>query len=202
MKTNTELYAEAKETLPESNKPETLLGPAIHHSVAALVATPNQAEEAIDALKRVGFTAGEISFLYSDSEGIHTLFHVNSTKAPEGATVGAGSGGVLGGIAGLLLGLGALTIPGIGPFVAAGPIMTALSGAAVGGALGGLGGYLVGLGIPEYEAKLYVGKLTEGNMLIVVHCEADMAKLRTARASLASVKATDISTTIPIPLPE
>lgn len=170
-------------------------------AVSALVSTPNQAEDAIDRLRLAGFVASDISFLYSDSDGTNTLFHVNSTKAPEGTVAGGSAVGLVGGVAGFLVGMGALTIPGLGPFVAAGPVMTALSGAAVGAAVGGLGGCLVGLGLPEYEAKLYAGKVTEGNMLIVVHCDDDPAKQILARSVLEAVKAHDISTTAPVSVP-
>jgi hypothetical protein len=168
-------------------------------SVSALVSTPACADEAIDQLKLAGFAAGDISFLYSDAQGSNSLFHVNSTKAPEGIVAGGGTGGLIGGMAGLLLGVGALTIPGLGPFIAAGPIMTALSGAALGATAGGLGGCFVGLGFPEYEAKLYAGNLTEGSMLIVVHCGNDPVKSSSARAVFESVEACGISSSIPGP---
>ena len=118
--------------------------------------------------------------LLPDNEGTRAFAHEKHTKAPEGAATGAGTGGVLGGVLGWLAGIGSLAIPGIGPFVAAGPIMAALGGAAVGATVGGLTGALVGLGIPEYEAKQYEGKLRQGNILISVHSEnsteADKAK--------------------------
>ena len=167
-------------------------------AVSALVSTPNQAEEAIDRLRQAGFIASDISFLYSDSDGTNTLFHVNSTKAPEGTVAGGSAVGLVGGVTGFLVGMGALTIPGIGPLVAAGPVMTALSGAAVGAAVGGLGGCLVGIGLPEYEAKLYAGKVSEGGMLIVVHCDNDAAKQNLARSVFEAVKAHDISITDPV----
>jgi hypothetical protein len=170
-------------------------------AVSALVSTPTQAEEAIDRLRMGGFVAGDISFLYSDSDGTNQLFHVNSTKAPEGTVAGGGAAGLVGGIAGFLVGMGALTIPGLGALVAAGPVMTALSGAAVGVAVGGLAGCLVGLGLPEYEAKLYAGKVTEGSMLIVVHCDDDHAKQVLAHGIFESLGAHDISITSPVSLP-
>jgi hypothetical protein len=169
-------------------------------AVSALVSTPVQAEKAIDQLRLAGFVASDISFLYSDSEGVNSLFHVNSTKAPEGTVAGGSAVGLVGGIAGFLVGIGALTIPGFGPLVAAGPIMTALSGAAVGAAVGGVGGCLIGLGLPEYEAKLYAGKITEGNMLIVAHCDDDPARQSSARSVFEAVNAHDISTTTPVEL--
>jgi hypothetical protein len=167
-------------------------------SASALVSTPTQAEEVIDRLKQAGFAATDISFIYSDNEGSSSLFHVNSTKAPEGTLAGGGSVGLVGGLAGLLAGMGALAIPGLGPFIAAGPIMSALSGVAVGAAVGGLGGFFVGLGFPEYEAKLYAGNLSEGNMLIVVHCNNDLAKMNIAKTVFEAVKAHGISSVKPL----
>jgi hypothetical protein len=169
-------------------------------AVSALVATPNQAEEAIDQLRLAGFVADDISFLYSDSDSSHSLFHVNSTKAPEGAVAGGSTMGAVGGIAGFLVGMGALVIPGVGPFIAAGPVMSALSGAAVGATLGGMAGGLVGLGLPEYEAKQYAGKVSEGNMLIVVHCDDDPDKQKNAYRVFESVQANDVSVTHPVPI--
>jgi hypothetical protein len=170
-------------------------------AVSALVSTPTQAEEAIDHLRQSGFGPTDISFLYSDEKGSNKLFHVNSTKAPEGTVAGGSTAGLVGGIAGFLVGMGALTIPGLGAFVAAGPILSALSGAAVGAAVGGLAGCLVGLGLPEYEAKFYAGKVNEGSMLIVVHCDDDQDKQGIARAAFELVKAHDISTTTPVSAP-
>src|SRR4030095_16587036 len=125
-----------------------------------------------------GFSSSDISVLFPDKQGTRDFAHEKNTKAPEGATTGglAGMGG--GGSLGLLAGIGALAIPGVGPLIAAGPIMGALSGAAVGGAAGGLIGALVGLGIPEYEAKRYEGKVREGNVLISVHAEDSNARKR------------------------
>lgn len=130
-----------------------------------------QAERIVDSLKNAGFGNNDISVLLSDKEGTRDFAHQKSTKAPEGAATGAGTGGVLGGVLGWLVGIGSLAIPGVGPFVAAGPIMAALGGAAVGATVGGLTGALVGLGIPEFEAKQYEGKLKQGNILISVHSE-------------------------------
>ncbi len=130
-----------------------------------------QAELIVDALKAAGFSNNDISVLLPDKDGTRDFAHEKNTKAPEGAATGAGTGGLLGGVLGWLVGIGSLAIPGVGPFVAAGPIMAALSGAAVGTAIGGLTGALVGLGIPEFEAKRYEGKLRAGNILISVHSE-------------------------------
>jgi len=130
-----------------------------------------QAETALNGLKAAGFSNDDISVLVPESMGGHDLGVDKQTKLPEGTTTGATTGGILGGALGWLAGIGALAIPGLGPFIAAGPIMAALSGAAVGGAVGGFTGALVGLGIPEYEAKAYENKMREGNILIAVHVE-------------------------------
>src|SRR6476660_2182136 len=129
------------------------------------------AEQAVDALKTAGFRNTDISALLPYNEGTKDFAHEKNTKAPEGATTGATSGAVLGGTLGLLAGIGALAIPGLGPFLAAGPIMGALAGAGTGGVVGGLIGALVGMGIPEYEAKRYEGMVKEGKVLLSVHCD-------------------------------
>src|ERR1044071_1368503 len=128
-------------------------------------------ERAVDALKVAGYRNTDISVLFPENIGTKDFAHEKHTKAPEGATVGAGSGAVLGGALGWLAGIGALAIPGVGPFVAAGPIAAALSGAAGGGAVGGIAGALIGMGIPEYEAKRYEGKIKQGGVLISVHTD-------------------------------
>ena len=133
--------------------------------------TGTQAAQIVDRLKAAGFSNKDISVLMPDKGGTRDFAIENETKAPEGAAVGAGSGAVLGGALGWLAGIGALAIPGLGPFIAAGPIMAALSGAAVGGTLGGLTGALVGMGIPEYEAQRYESKVKGGSALISVHSE-------------------------------
>ena len=140
-------------------------------AVFAIVSNPIQAESVVDELRLAGFSNNDVSVLFPDVEGTREFAHANSTKAPEGAVIGATAGSVFGGVAGWLLGLGALSIPGAGPLMAAGPIFAALSGAAIGGAAGGLVGALGGLGFPEYEAKLYAGKLQDGNILIAAHSE-------------------------------
>jgi hypothetical protein len=121
-----------------------------------------------------------VSVLFPDKTGTRDFAHEQHTKAPEGAATGAGSGAVLGGALGWMVGIGALAIPGLGPFIAAGPIMAALAGAAGGAAAGGLTGALIGMGIPEYEAKRYEGKVKDGNILLSVHAkdstERDQAK--------------------------
>ena len=140
-------------------------------SVFAIIKTEEQACRIVDELRAVGFSNNDISVLLPDKRGTRDFAHEKGTKAPEGATVGAGAGGILGGALGWLAGIGALAIPGLGPFIAAGPIMAALSGAAVGAAAGGITGALIGLGIPEYEAKRYEGKIKQGNLLIAVHSD-------------------------------
>src|ERR1041385_8307862 len=141
-------------------------------SVFGIYPHQTSVENGVDALKAAGFSNNDISVLFPQKEGTKDFAHEKSTKAPEGATTGAGTGALLGGGLGWLAGIGALAIPGVGPFIAAGPIMAALAGAAVGAATGGLTGSLVGLGIPEYEAKQYDGKIRAGNMLISVHAES------------------------------
>src|SRR6266446_4368205 len=140
-------------------------------AVFGIVKTENQAINIANQLQSAGFSPNNISVLFPDKTGTRDFAHEQHTKAPEGAATGAGTGGLLGGGLGWLVGIGALAIPGVGPFIAAGPIMAALAGAAVGAAVGGLTGALVGLGIPEYEAKRYEGKIKEGNILISVHTE-------------------------------
>ncbi len=130
-----------------------------------------RAEEAVDALRSAGFRNSDVSALLPDNVGTKDFAHEKKTKAPEGATTGATSGAVLGGALGWLAGVGTLAIPGLGPFIAAGPILGTLAGAGAGGAVGGLIGALVGMGIPEYEAKRYEGRVREGGILLSVHCD-------------------------------
>src|SRR6476659_10578117 len=137
-------------------------------SVFGIVKSYSQAEQLVEELQAEGFPASEISVLLPDSEGRHDIGHVKATKAPEGATTGATAGGITGGVLGLLAGIGALAIPGVGPFIAAGPLMAALGGAAIGAGTGGLVGALVGMGIPEIETKRYQDKLKRGNYLSAV----------------------------------
>ena len=156
--------------------------------------TRGQVENAVDALKEEGYRNTDISVLFPDNVGTKDFAHEKSTKAPEGATLGAGGGAVLGGTLGWLAGIGALAIPGLGPFIAAGPIMAALAGAGVGGAVGGLTGALVGMGIPEYEAKRFEGRVKDGGILLSVHCD-DSAWTRKAREILERTGAEDVSST-------
>ena len=139
-------------------------------SVYCIATTEGQADRIVRELQTVGFSNDDISVLFPDTRGSRDLGHEKHTKAPEGATTGASTGGILGGALGWLAGIGTLAIPGVGPFIAAGPILAALGGAAVGATVGGISGALVGLGIPEYEVKRYEGKLASGNILISVHC--------------------------------
>lgn len=137
----------------------------------AIYKTRAIAENAIDGLLRRGFRTEDISVLLPENLGSKEIGAVKATKAPEGATTGASAGAVIGGTLGLLAGIGALAIPGVGPLIAAGPIVATLSGIGAGGVLGGLTGALVGMGIPEYEAKRYEGRVTAGGILVSVHCD-------------------------------
>ena len=128
-------------------------------------------EEAVTALKDAGFRSTDISVLLADNEGTKDFAHEKNTKAPEGTAAGAGTGAVVGGALGWLAGIGALAIPGLGPLIAAGPIVATLAGVGAGGAIGGITGALVGMGIPEYEAKRYEGRIKEGGILLSVHSD-------------------------------
>jgi uncharacterized membrane protein len=162
-------------------------------SVFCIATTEGQAREIIDALRSQGFVDSEISVLLPDTAGTHDMGHVRATKAPEGTAAGAATGGVAGGVLGLLAGIGTLAIPGVGPFIAAGPILAALGGAALGATAGGVVGGLIGLGIPEIEAKHYEEKLKKGNYLISVHVENDALEDRAKRV-FKSAGAEDITT--------
>ena len=163
-------------------------------SVLCITKTDTQAIAIVDRLKTAGFSPNDISVLLPDKAGTKDFAHEQHTKAPEGAVTGAGTGGVLGGALGWLVGIGALAIPGVGPFIAAGPILAALSGAAAGAALGGVTGALIGMGIPEYEAKRYEGKIKEGNVLISVHAQ-DSTERDRAKTIFEQAGAEDISST-------
>lgn len=145
-------------------------------AVIGMVDSQMQAERVVATLHQRGFTGNNISVLLPDKQGTKDFAHEQNTKAPEGAMAGAGTGGVLGGTLGLLVGIGSLAIPGLGPLIAAGPLLAALSGAAAGAAVGGLTGALVGMGIPEIEAKAYEGKIKGGNILIAVHVDSSDEK--------------------------
>lgn len=160
-------------------------------AVVCLVPTESHADRVIDSLRSGGFTSNDISILMPDQSGTRDLGVKKETKAPEGASTGAGTGALLGGALGWLAGIGALAIPGVGPFVAAGPIMAALSGAAIGATTGGVTGGLIGMGIPEMEAKQYESKLREGNILISVHTE-DGDEAKRAEELLKAANAHDV----------
>ena len=163
-------------------------------AVFGLVDSESQAERIVDSLKAAGFANNDISVLFPDKTGTRDFAHEKATKAPEGAAAGAGTGTVVGGVLGWLVGIGSLAIPGVGPFIAAGPIMAALAGAGVGAAVGGLSGALIGMGIPEYEAKQYEGKIRAGNILISVHSE-DSDEVKRAKDIFERAGAHDISST-------
>ena len=162
-------------------------------SVFCIALSRTQADFIIEHLEVAKFPRSAISALFSDRETSHDFAHEMSTKAPEGAVAGASTGGIIGGALGWIAGIGALAIPGVGPFIAAGPIMALLSGAAIGAAVGGVAGALVGMGIPELEAKRYEGKIAEGNILISVHTE-DETQVAQAKEILANAGAQDICT--------
>jgi hypothetical protein len=151
-------------------------------------------DRAVDALREAGFRNTDISVLFPENEGTKDFAHEKNTKAPEGVTTGAGTGAVVGGALGWLAGIGALAIPGVGPFIAAGPIMAALAGVGVGGAVGGIAGALIGLGIPEYEAKRYEGMVRKGGILLSVHSD-NSDWTRRAKDILEATGAQDISST-------
>jgi len=151
-------------------------------------------EEALGALRDAGFRSEDVSVLLPENLGNKDLATEKSTKAPEGAATGAGSGAVIGGALGWLVGIGSLAIPGLGPLIAAGPIVAALAGVGVGGAIGGVTGALVGMGIPEYEAKRYEGRVKNGGILLSIHCDnSDWVKK--AKDTLRTTGAEDVSST-------
>lgn len=169
-------------------------------AVMCIVQKRDQAEAIVKELQDAGFPSEDISVLFPNTAGSKDFAHEHNTKAPEGAVTGAGAGGVLGGTFGLLVGIGALAIPGLGPFIAAGPLLAALSGAAAGAAVGGIAGALVGMGIPEIEAKRYEGKIKGGNLLISVHTEDSDAKSR-VEAIFKRAQAEDICSTTEATVP-
>ncbi len=163
-----------------------------HTSVYGIYATRQDAEVAIDSMRASGFSAQDISVLFPDNEGTKDIGHEKHTKAPEKATAGAAIAGIAGGTIGWLVGIGALAIPGVGPLVAAGPIMAALAGLGAGSVVGGLAGALIGMGIPEYEAKRYEGRIRKGGILLSVHCDNDLMIGR-AKEMLRHTGAEDIA---------
>jgi hypothetical protein len=166
----------------------------MNKAVFCIAQNTDQAESIVSDLITAGFSNSDISVLFSDKSNTQDFAHEKHTKAPEGAAIGGSVGLGTGAVVGLLAGIGALAIPGVGPFIAAGPIMGALSGAAVGAATGGLAGVLIGLGIPEYEAKRYEGKITGGNALISVHT-TNSEGVDLAKKVFEEAHAEDISST-------
>ena len=168
--------------------------PAKNISVFGIYLDQLTAEDAVDSLRDSGFRSTDISVLFPDNQGTKDFAHEKHTKAPELAVAAGSSGAVIGGALGWLAGIGALAIPGAGPFIAAGPIMGMLGGIGVGSAVGGVAGALIGFGIPEYEAKRYEGRIRRGSILLSVHCDdPDWAKR--AKNVLTQTGAEDIGTT-------
>jgi hypothetical protein len=163
-------------------------------SVFCIATSRQQADRIVEQLKNANFSNNDISALFADKGTSHDFAHEKNTKAPEGAVVGAGTGGVIGGALGWIAGIGALAIPGVGPFIAAGPILAALSGVAIGATVGGIAGGLIGMGIPEIEAKRYEGKIKAGNILISVHTD-NSAEISRAKDIFTKAGAEDICTT-------
>ncbi|MBC8126804.1 MAG: DUF3341 domain-containing protein [Gloeobacteraceae cyanobacterium ES-bin-144] len=165
-----------------------------HKSVYAIATSEDQARLIVDNLINGGFSSNDISALFPDKGSSREFSYEKSTKAPEGAVTGVAAGGVIGGTLGLLVGIGALAIPGVGALIAAGPLLAALGGAAAGATVGGIAGSLIGLGIPEIDAKRYENRIAEGNILISVHTETDDEVSR-AKEILDEAGAEDISVT-------
>jgi hypothetical protein len=163
-------------------------------AVFGIYKTAEHAERAVDSLIAAGFPSSNISVLLPDTRSTKEFAHQKDTKAPEGTTTGVTAGGLVGGTLGVLAGIGALAIPGVGPLIAAGPIMAGLAGLGVGGAVGGLVGALVGMGIPEYEAKRYEGHVKGGGTLLSVHCDTS-EQISRAKDLLKGTGATDVAST-------
>ncbi|HLP42709.1 MAG TPA: DUF3341 domain-containing protein [Fibrobacteria bacterium] len=166
-------------------------------AVFCMVNSQDHADLIVNHLRDSGFHQDTISAILPDHKGNLDFALRHGTKAPEGATAGVTTGGIIGAGLGLLVGMGALTIPGVGPLLAAGPIVATLSGAAVGGAVGGIAGALVGMGIPEFEAKLYEGKVRAGGILIAVHTQ-DPEHARKAKEVFQDTGAHDIASAEPV----
>src|SRR5450432_421229 len=162
-------------------------------AVFGIYKNSGQAESAVDRIVAAGFSHNDISVLLPDIKTSREFAHEKNTKAPEGTTTGVTTGGVIGGTLGLLAGIGVLAIPGVGPFIAAGPIMASLAGLGVGGAVGGFTGALIGLGIPEYEAKRYEGRIQKGGILLSVHCDTS-DQVKRGKEIMTGMGAEDIST--------
>ena len=170
-------------------------------SVFCITTSREQADRIVEQLKTANFSNNDISVLFPDKGTTRDFAHEKNTKAPEGAATGAGTGGVIGGALGWIVGIGAVAIPGVGPFIAAGPIMAALSGAAIGATVGGIAGGLIGLGIPELEAKRYEGKVKAGNILLSVHTE-NSEEITGAKDIFSQAGAQDICVTGDAPTPK
>jgi len=170
-------------------------------TVVGILDDRTQAENVVTTLQSAGFSGNDISVLLPDKRGTKDFAHEHNTKAPEGAVAGVAGGGVVGGTIGLLAGIGALAIPGLGPFIAAGPLMAALSGAAAGAAIGGIAGALIGMGIPELEAKRYEGKVRGGNLLVAVHVDSGDEQKR-ATEILKRAGAHDVTATTEASVPK
>ena len=163
-------------------------------AVFGIYSTLTDVKMAIQTFKEAGFRNTDLSILVPENVGSKDFAHEKTTKAPEGTATGAVSGAVVGGALGWLVGIGALTIPGLGPFIAAGPIVAALSGVGAGGVVGGITGGLIGLGMPEYEAKRYEGRVRKGAILLSVHCD-DSDWTKRAKETMERTGAQDISST-------
>lgn len=161
-------------------------------AVFGLYRTKIEIEDAVEALKESGFRNTDVSVLMPENIGTKDLADEKHTKAPEGATAGAASGAILGGALGWLAGIGALAIPGVGPFLAAGPIIAALAGVGAAGAIGGVSGALIGSGMPEYEAKRFEGRIKHGGILLSVHCDGE-EWVKRAKAVLVRTGAEDVA---------
>jgi hypothetical protein len=177
-----------------------------HSATFAIFHSRDSVDKAVNALKKAGFRDSDVSVLFPDRQSSQDFAHEKATKAPEGAATGTATGALLGGTLGWLVGIGSLAIPGIGPVVAAGPIMAALAGAGVGGAMGGVTGALIGIGIPEYEAKRYEGMVKDGGILVSVHCDdhnwiklaKDIFKVEHGEGIASSAEASSDKTRSPI----
>src|SRR5690349_2226197 len=163
-------------------------------AVFGIYPTYGAVDGAVESLRASGFRSTDISVLFPENVGTKDFAHEKGTKAPEGATAGGTTGAIIGGALGWLAGIGALAIPGLGPFIAAGPIMAALAGAGAGGVVGGIAGALIGMGIPEYEAKRYEGRIKKGGILLSVHCD-DSNWTKRAKQILEETGAEDVSST-------
>jgi hypothetical protein len=189
--------ASVRRTLMHGSKRKQKGVPAVstkNIAVFGIYPTIGSVQDAVGILRMKGFRNTDISALVPENEGSKDLATEKSTKAPEGAVAGAGSGALVGGVLGWLVSIGALSIPGVGAFVAAGPIIATLAGIGAGAAVGGIAGSLVGLGLPEYEAKRYEGRIRKGGILLSVHCD-NPNWTKSARKVLEQTGAEDISTT-------